>query len=75
MDYSMIKIIFQPIKFVINHVQSVLEDDAALSSHPIIQPVNHPDQITEIFDIISYSKVCLFFSESMYKLFVMHAFM
>ncbi|XP_014271442.2 glutamyl aminopeptidase [Halyomorpha halys] len=48
--------LFSPIKFVVNHVQSVLEDDAALSSHPIIQPVNHPDQITEIFDIISYSK-------------------
>jgi glutamyl aminopeptidase len=30
--------------------------DATINSHPIIQPVEHPDQITEIFDTISYSK-------------------
>ena len=34
----------------------VMELDSTLNSHPIIQPVNHPDQITEIFDKISYSK-------------------
>ncbi|CAG7716886.1 unnamed protein product, partial [Allacma fusca] len=30
--------------------------DGQLSSHPIVQPVSNPDQITEIFDTISYSK-------------------
>lgn len=30
--------------------------DATVNSHPIVQPVEHPDQITEIFDTISYSK-------------------
>ena len=30
--------------------------DATINSHPIVQAVDHPDQITEIFDSISYSK-------------------
>ena len=34
----------------------VMDLDATINSHPIIQPVEHPDQITEIFDTISYSK-------------------
>ena len=38
-------------------LQVVMKLDAKLSSHPIVQPVNHPDEITEIFDTISYSKV------------------
>lgn len=35
----------------------VMEIDAQLTSHPIVVPVNHPDEITEIFDAISYGKV------------------
>lgn len=38
-------------------VGPVMKLDAKYSSHPIVQPVNHPDEITEIFDTISYSKV------------------
>lgn len=38
---------------------SVMKIDATLSSHPIISTVNNPDQITEIFDGISYNKVIL----------------
>ena len=34
-----------------------MKRDSFASSHPIIQPVNNPDQITEIFDKISYNKV------------------
>lgn len=30
--------------------------DGTLGSHPIIQTVENPDQITEIFDTITYSK-------------------
>ena len=30
--------------------------DATLNSHPIVQPVDHPDQITELFDKITYHK-------------------
>lgn len=35
--------------------------DAKLSSHPIVQTVATPDQITAIFDSISYNKVSKFF--------------
>lgn len=35
----------------------VLKLDAKLSSHPIVQTVTTPDEITAIFDTISYSKV------------------
>lgn len=31
--------------------------DSYASSHPISQPVDHPKQIKEIFDAITYSKV------------------
>ncbi|KAI9551578.1 hypothetical protein GHT06_021911 [Daphnia sinensis] len=37
-------------------VGPVLDLDSKLSSHPIVVPVNHPDEITEIFDAISYNK-------------------
>lgn len=43
--------------FLIDSLHDVLELDATLSSHPIVQNVSHPDQITEIFDTISYNKV------------------
>ena len=31
-------------------IQVVFRLDAKLSSHPIVQTVNHPDEITELFD-------------------------
>ncbi|XP_037084026.1 glutamyl aminopeptidase-like [Pollicipes pollicipes] len=37
-------------------LQRVMVLDASLSSHPIVQPVDTPDQITSIFDVISYAK-------------------
>ncbi|KAI8422428.1 hypothetical protein MSG28_006268 [Choristoneura fumiferana] len=43
-------------QFVVNTLHSVLVTDAKLSSHPIVQTVNTPDQITAIFDAISYNK-------------------
>ena len=33
--------------------------DGLANSHPIKVPVNHPDEINEIFDSISYNKVFL----------------
>uniref|UniRef100_A0A1B6C9L0 Aminopeptidase n=1 Tax=Clastoptera arizonana TaxID=38151 RepID=A0A1B6C9L0_9HEMI len=42
--------------FLISKLHGVLQLDGTLSSHPIVQDVSHPDQITEIFDTISYSK-------------------
>ncbi|XP_021951171.1 aminopeptidase N [Folsomia candida] len=43
-------------KFVADLVQSVFLLDVLDSSHPIYIPVGHPDEISEIFDEISYSK-------------------
>ena len=43
-------------QFVVNDLQSVFKIDALVSSHPISIPVKHPDEISEIFDRISYAK-------------------
>jgi len=43
-------------RFILNSVQPALALDALESSHPISIPVNHPDEINEIFDTISYKK-------------------
>ena len=34
-----------------------MDFDALVTSHPVYVPVNHPDEINEIFDRISYVKV------------------
>lgn len=43
-------------QFITGTLHGVLSLDATLGSHPIIQTVANPDQITEIFDTITYSK-------------------
>ncbi|XP_047509219.1 glutamyl aminopeptidase isoform X1 [Pieris napi] len=43
-------------QFLTKTLHSVLVTDAKLSSHPIVQKVETPDQITAIFDSISYNK-------------------
>ncbi|XP_028152016.2 glutamyl aminopeptidase isoform X2 [Diabrotica virgifera virgifera] len=43
-------------QFIITDLHPVLSFDAKLSSHPIVKHVVTPDQITEIFDVISYNK-------------------
>ena len=43
-------------QFVTMDLQSVMKIDALESSHPISIPVGHPDEISEIFDRISYAK-------------------
>ena len=40
-----------------DEVHDAFEFDALATSHPIYVPVNNPDEINEIFDKISYSKV------------------
>jgi len=42
--------------FLVHSLCPVMTIDSHVSSHPIIQHVAHPDQITEIFDSISYKK-------------------
>ena len=41
----------------IESIQPALGFDSLTSSHPISIPVNHPNEISEIFDTISYLKV------------------
>lgn len=48
--------LFQHNQFIVNTLHGVFSLDATLGSHPIIQKVENPDQITEIFDTITYSK-------------------
>ena len=43
-------------QFVRNVQQSVFDLDSLESSHPISIPVGHPDEISQIFDRISYYK-------------------
>ncbi|XP_063912999.1 aminopeptidase A-like isoform X2 [Zophobas morio] len=43
-------------QFQINTLHSILSLDATQGSHPIIQTVETPDQITEVFDTVSYNK-------------------
>uniref|UniRef100_A0A182P2X3 glutamyl aminopeptidase n=1 Tax=Anopheles epiroticus TaxID=199890 RepID=A0A182P2X3_9DIPT len=43
-------------QFIIDDLHGVLNLDATLGSHPIVMPVENPNQITEIFDTITYSK-------------------
>jgi len=43
-------------QFIVNTLHGVFNLDGTLGSHPIIQKVENPDQITEIFDTITYSK-------------------
>lgn len=42
--------------FLTDMLHNTLTLDQTLSSHPIVQKVSNPDQITEIFDVISYQK-------------------
>jgi len=44
--------------FVDDAVNVALHSDGFSSSHPISVPVNNPSEIGEIFDTISYEKVC-----------------
>lgn len=43
-------------QFVIGELHPVLKIDATLASHPIVKSIESPDEITEYFDTITYSK-------------------
>lgn len=48
-------------QFILYDVHKVFAVDALASSHPLSRPeeeVNDPAQISEMFNTISYSKVC-----------------
>lgn len=42
--------------FLITTLHPVMSLDATFAAHPIVQTANNPDQITELFDSITYSK-------------------
>lgn len=42
--------------FLTETLHGVLTLDATLAGHPIVQVADTPDQITELFDSITYSK-------------------
>ena len=44
-------------QFLTQELQSVFGTDGLGTSHPIYIPVYNPEEINEIFDKISYSKV------------------
>lgn len=43
-------------KFVLNEMQKVMYDDALLTTHPVYQTTSQPEEITAVFDVISYKK-------------------
>uniref|UniRef100_A0A147BG10 glutamyl aminopeptidase n=1 Tax=Ixodes ricinus TaxID=34613 RepID=A0A147BG10_IXORI len=43
-------------QFLLKLISGVLEKDAVLSSHSIVMPVSNPNEIFDIFDVISYNK-------------------
>lgn len=43
-------------KFVLNEMQKVMYDDALLTSHSVYQTTNQTEEITSVFDVISYKK-------------------
>ncbi len=45
-------------QFAVLQLQKVLLVDSLATTHPVFMPVYHPDEINEIFDSISYNKVC-----------------
>lgn len=47
---------FQLTDFLTDTLHGVLTLDATLAGHPIVQVANTPNQITELFDAITYSK-------------------
>lgn len=49
-------------QFVTSGLQAVMRLDALESSHPISVLVNHPDEIGELFDDISYKKGAILLS-------------
>lgn len=42
--------------FGVSTTHSVMSLDSTLASHPIVQTAESPDQITELFDPITYNK-------------------
>uniref|UniRef100_A0A2C9M3E9 Uncharacterized protein n=1 Tax=Biomphalaria glabrata TaxID=6526 RepID=A0A2C9M3E9_BIOGL len=55
-----------PLPKLVQYMYTALANDGLVSSHPLYVPVNHPDEINEIFDSISYSKFDTYVVQYMY---------
>ena len=51
--------LFQLDIVVVEDIFPVMVKDALVTSHPVSPKLNHPDEIAESFDQISYNKVFL----------------
>ena len=54
-------------QFVVRDLHESFLIDSLSTSHPIYVPVQHPDEINEIFDKISYLKVSIQHVYSVYS--------
>jgi len=59
-------IVYQDTSFIIHSLKSVQSLDSKLSSHAIVKDVSDSNQITRMFDGISYSKVIIFSPNVLY---------
>ena len=51
--------LFQDDQFVTGTLQGALSFDMSATSHPVVQDVNTPSEIKQMFDRIIYNKVCM----------------
>ena len=64
MQKTLFVLFLQLDQFVVIDMMLAFTLDGLANSHPIRVPVNHPDEINEIFDYISYNKVSWLLFES-----------
>ena len=57
LEFQQVGTLFQLDIVVVEDIFPVMVKDALVTSHPVSPKLNHPDEIAESFDQISYNKV------------------